>query len=168
MSQTTAPARTFRPGPVGALLDEYERAAAELRRLLERIPEAEYERIADAETADEDCRSVRAILGHVVGAGYSYADYLRGAFGMESSRPPRGTYSRGEVLARFDDMLRYTRETLEGRWQMTDEEQSAVRIESRWGSTYDAEQILEHGIVHLLRHRRQIERFAAEKRIAIP
>jgi uncharacterized damage-inducible protein DinB len=158
---------TFRPGPVGALLDEYERAAAELRRLVERIPEAEYERIADPETADENCRSVRTMMGHVVGAGYGYADYLRGAFGVPSSRPPRETYPRADVLARFDDMLRYTRETLEPRLHLTDQELAAVRIETRWHSIYDAEQILEHGIVHLLRHRRQIERFAAEGRIAI-
>ena len=29
----------------------------------------------------------------------------------------------------------------------------------RWGQRYDVEQLLEHAIVHVLRHRRQIERF---------
>ncbi len=159
--------RTFRPGGVGAMMDEYERAAMELRQLVERISEEQYERIADPDTQDEGCRSVRTILGHVVSAGYGYADYLRGAFGMPSSRPPRDTYARAEVLDRFDVMLRYTVETLEGRWRMTDDELSGVRIESRWGTIYDAEQILEHAIVHILRHRRQIERFAAEGRISL-
>jgi uncharacterized damage-inducible protein DinB len=32
-------------------------------------------------------------------------------------------------------------------------------IRSGWGVTYDAEQLLEHAIVHVLRHRRQIEKF---------
>ena len=28
-----------------------------------------------------------------------------------------------------------------------------------WGQSYDIEQLMEHAIVHILRHRRQIERF---------
>jgi hypothetical protein len=42
---------------------------------------------------------------------------------------------------------------------MTDEEIMAVSMKVRWGPTYDLEQLLEHAIVHILRHRRQIERF---------
>jgi hypothetical protein len=33
------------------------------------------------------------------------------------------------------------------------------KILVRWGQTYDVEQLMEHAIVHILRHRRQIERF---------
>lgn len=29
----------------------------------------------------------------------------------------------------------------------------------KWGQYYDIEQLVEHAIVHILRHRRQIERF---------
>jgi hypothetical protein len=60
-------------------------------------------------------------------------------------------------------MLAYTVETLEGRWEYSDEQVSAVRIDSRWGVQYDMEQMLEHAIVHILRHRRQIERFLEKK-----
>ena len=28
-----------------------------------------------------------------------------------------------------------------------------------WGQLYDIEQLMEHAIVHILRHRRQVERF---------
>jgi hypothetical protein len=42
---------------------------------------------------------------------------------------------------------------------MTDEEITAVKMPVRWGPTYDLEQLLEHAIVHILRHRRQVERF---------
>ena len=49
--------------------------------------------------------------------------------------------------------------TLDGRWEMTDEQIESVEIKSRWGPTYDLEQMLEHAVVHVLRHRRQIERF---------
>ena len=54
-------------------------------------------------------------------------------------------------------MIAHTVATLEGR--MSDEEMEAVRIQSPWRVVYDLEQMLEHAIVHILRHRRQIERF---------
>lgn len=33
------------------------------------------------------------------------------------------------------------------------------KINVRWGQQYDIEQLFEHAIVHVLRHRRQIEKF---------
>ena len=36
---------------------------------------------------------------------------------------------------------------------------SKIVIHSGWSVTYDLEQLLEHAIVHVLRHRRQIEKF---------
>ena len=33
------------------------------------------------------------------------------------------------------------------------------KIMVRWGQLYDVEQLMEHAIVHVLRHRRQVERF---------
>jgi hypothetical protein len=39
---------------------------------------------------------------------------------------------------------------------------TALEIQAPWGPVYDLEQMLEHAIVHVLRHRRQIERFLAE------
>jgi hypothetical protein len=45
---------------------------------------------------------------------------------------------------------------------MTYEEMASIRIAARWGPTYDLEQLLEHAIVHVLRHRRQIERLLRE------
>lgn len=150
---------TYREGAVGALMDEYERAASELGRLVGRIPEEEFVRVADAQTADEDCRSVQTVMTHVVNAGYGYADYLRGVFSIPSTRPPKKLLSPRETSEQLDAMLEYTAETLSGRWTMTDAEITAAVIKTRWGVTYDAEQLLEHAIVHVLRHRRQIEKF---------
>jgi len=158
---------TFRPGGVGAMMDEYERAAAELRQWIERIPAGEYEKLADPDTQDEDCRTLQTIVSHVVGAGHSYAAYLRGPFGMDATRPARTLVAHGDRVQAFDAMMDYTRATLEGRWSMSDEDQHKIRIESRWGTTYDLEQLMEHAIVHILRHRRQIERFRAEGRVRI-
>ena len=36
---------------------------------------------------------------------------------------------------------------------------NSLKIKSGWGQSYDIEQMTEHAIVHVLRHRRQIEKF---------
>jgi uncharacterized damage-inducible protein DinB len=150
----------YRKGAIGALMDEYERAASELRRLVETFDERSFSRILDSETSDENCRSVQTIMSHVVSAGYSYAAYIRGAFSMPTDRPPKRLLSRREALAGFDAMRTFTIQTLDGRWEMPDEAIQDVSIQSNWGVKYDLEQLLEHAIVHVLRHRRQIERLS--------
>ena len=150
---------TYRSGAIGALMDEYERAASELQRLIERIPEDDFVRVVDSQTKDEDCRSVQTIMSHVVRAGYGYADYIREQFSIASTRPQPKLLSRLESLEQLDAALRYTAETLEGRWEMSDEEITGTVINTRWGAVYNVESLLEHAVVHILRHRRQIEKF---------
>lgn len=160
--------KTYRSGAIGALMDEYERAASELTRLVEQIPEDDFVRVVDSQTKDDDCRSVQTIMSHVVRAGYGYADYVREQLSMESTRPQPGLLSRQESLEQLEAALRYTVQTLEGRWEMSAEEISGIVINSRWGAVYDAEGLLEHAIVHLLRHRRQIEKFMWQGKISVP
>jgi uncharacterized damage-inducible protein DinB len=148
-------------------MDEYERAAWELKGLIERIPENDFVRIVDAQTKDEDCRSVQTIMSHVVNAGYGYADYIREQFSIASNRPPKRLLSRQESLEQLEAALRYTVETLEGKWEMSGEEISRTVINSRWGAVYDVEGLLEHAVVHILRHRRQIEKFIRRELITI-
>lgn len=149
---------TFRKGAVGALMDEYERAARELKALVESIPDDVYTKILDARTRDEDCRSVQSILSHVVSSAYSYADYLRGCFQIPSTRPVKRTLSRSEALEGIDAVLKYTEQTLDGRWEMPEKDMMNTVMRTTWDVVYDMEQLLEHAIVHMLRHRRQIRR----------
>jgi hypothetical protein len=153
--------KTYRKGAVGAMMDEYERAIGELVPIIESISNEEYERIRDTETKDESCRSIQTIMTHVIGAGYGYAGMYRDTWGME--RIPRWSerVTRTDVAPKLQEMLGYTTVTLDGRWDMTEDECNAMRIPSRWGQVYDFEQLFEHAIVHVLRHRRQIERFLA-------
>lgn len=151
--------KEYRPGAVGALMDEYERAARELSGIVAVLSDEEFDRLRDAETKDEDCRSIRTVMNHVARAAYGYADYIRAATGHASTRPEPRPLDRAECLAALDAALAYTAETLEGRWRLSDEEIMSVSMKVRWGPTYDLEQLLEHAIVHVLRHRRQIERF---------
>lgn len=150
--------KTYRQGPVGALMDEYERAAGELIEVLGSITDEEYERIRDTKTQDEDCRSIQTIVRHVIRAGYGYAGYMRAAWKREPVIRWDENVRRTEAPAELRKALAYMVETLDGHWDMTDEE-SAIPMQTRWGVVYDFEQLFEHAIVHVLRHRRQIERF---------
>lgn len=152
-------AKNYRKGAVGALMDEYERASAELKTILNKISLEDFVKIVDPDTKDEDCRSVQTIMNHVVRAGYGYSNYLRKEFGINSDNPVYQINDADEAISHFERMLEYTVQTLEGKWEMPEEEITNIKIVTRWGTTLHMETLLEHAIVHILRHRRQIERF---------
>ena len=154
--------RVFRKGAVGALMDEYERAVAELSELVGKVGDDEFEIVRDRQTQDEDCRSIQTVLRHVVRAGYGYASRIREAFGTESQRPEVPLGSGLESRNQLAEMMAFTEATLADKWELPDEQMQAVQIKAPWGPTFDFEQMLEHAIVHVLRHRRQIERFLSE------
>ena len=157
--------KTFRSGGLGALMDEYERASGDLTRILSGITDAEFELLRDTQTQDEHCRSIQTIMSHVVHSGYGYANRMRDAFSLPFEVRPFQILSRSESLNQIKQMLVYTADTLDGRWQYSDEQILAVQIRSRWGPE-NLEQLLEHAIVHILRHRRQIERFLTQKQFS--
>ena len=139
-------------------MDEYERAASELKMLVEHLPDNQFIQIVDTETKDENCRSIQTIMTHVVRAGYGYANYIRNSFSIASTSSDIERLSHEQAVTGLEAMLDYTAHTLEGKWELTDEEIDGIRIHSRWGVDYTLEQLLEHAIVHILRHRRQIEK----------
>lgn len=159
--------KLFRKGAVGALMDEYERAGSELKNLVEHIPEADFKKVVDPNTKDDDCRSVQTIVSHVINSGYGYANYIRDWYSISVNSPARRLYAQNEFIEEFDKMIEYKNKTLEGKWDLTDEEIMKVKINSRWGPEYDIEQLMEHAIVHILRHRRQIEKFVSSGSITI-
>src|SRR4029079_11555935 len=128
--------KSYRSGAIGALMDEYERAALELTRLVQQITVDDFVRVVDSQTKDEDCRSVQTIMSHVVRAGYGYADYIREQLSIALTRPQPKLLAREESLEQLEAALRYTVQTLEGRWEMSGEEISATVINSRWGAVY--------------------------------
>lgn len=153
--------RTFRTGAVGALLDEYERAIEELCRTISDISDVEVCAIVDARTDDEDCRSVQTILAHVVRSTSVYAVNIRRLTGGQGEFPERKFRTS---IHRFQEDLRegfrYTVEAFSGiEDRQIEEHDDSRKILTTWGQRYDIEQMMEHAIVHILRHRRQIERF---------
>jgi len=148
-------------GAVGAFLDEYEKAVAELSILLETISDTELLTVVDPTTKDPDCKSIQTILTHVVRAGYVYAMYVRKDqgealdFRERLPLPSIAEYQKElQLMFQYNEFLfkDYPNLTLE-----TFEEKD--KIHTAWGQHYDIEQLFEHAIVHILRHRRQIERF---------
>ena len=155
--------KKYRKGAIGALMDEYERAAVDLKNLILQISETDFEKVVDQDTKDEDCRSVQTIVSHVTNSGYGYANYIRDWFDIFKNSPGRRLLSQKDFFTEFEKMLTYTAETLEGKWEFSDDDIMKVKIKARWGSQYDLEQLLEHAIVHILRHRRQIEKLINSK-----
>lgn len=141
------------------MIDEYERAIFDLKNILQNVSEEAYEVIVDNQTKDEDCRSIQTIMKHVVRAGYGYANYTREQLQMDFSTVVNKEIKLSEIISEVDKMFAYTLETFEGRWETIDQELDKIMINSRWGTVYNLDQMLEHAIVHILRHRRQIEKF---------
>jgi uncharacterized damage-inducible protein DinB len=151
---------TLRKGAFGAIMDEYERAAADLEKLLKGMTEEQYTRAANPGTHPE-LVSIQALMNHVVESGYAYANQARKVFGMPSEAMEFPLFGLTEAVPRLQAMLKYTEATLEGRWEMTWEQQKEFRFETPSGNRITIELLMEHGIVHILRHRRQIEKYLA-------
>ena len=142
----------YRKGAIGALMDEYERAALELKSIVGNIGEENYTRIADTETTDDDCRSIQTIMNHVIHAGYGYANRIRGQFSIphEPLGKQRQQISQSEIGDEIDKVFTYTVETLEGRWEMSYDKMNEIVITRKENFSENLEQLLEHAIVHIL------------------
>jgi DinB family len=153
-------------GAIGALLDEYERAIQDLKTVLETISEIELQSIVDTQTPDEDCRSIQTILTHVVRSGYGYAIYVRKAQGETLNfRTSNPLNTITEYIVAMDEMFAYNAQLFEDYPNLKIEElKMEKKIVTNWQQHYDIEQLFEHAIVHILRHRRQIERFLLKLR----
>jgi hypothetical protein len=150
--------KTYRTGAIGALMDEYERASEDLKNILQNLPQDKFEKIYDPDTQDDDCRSILTIMKHVVAAGYGYGNQIRIFLGFTSHKPEYKIETPHDAIRMLEKVITFTANSIEGKWNMTEAEIIATRRETRWG-LYDIEMMFEHAIVHILRHRRQIDKF---------
>jgi uncharacterized damage-inducible protein DinB len=147
----------YRKGAIGSLLDEYEKALFELKSVLQTIGADEYSQIVEGEA--EHCRSIQIIMNHVVRAGYGYSKYIRDALLMVANPIEDKQIPQAEIGGEIDKMFAYTAAIFEGERSITDEEMEKIFFKTRWGVDYNIDQLFEHAIVHVLRHRRQIKKF---------
>ena len=68
-----------------------------------------------------------------------------------------------DALLNLDKMFQYTVDTFEDKWLLTDDDLLNTIIKTSW-TTYDLEAIIEHSIVHILRHRLQIEKLLIKEK----
>jgi uncharacterized damage-inducible protein DinB len=145
----------YNKGPLAALMDEYERAMEEYIPLVANLDPSIYEVILNPDSKDPV--AVKGIAFHTLFAGYAYANAIRRKFGMEITSPEKFYPDRSEFPAVMRAMFEYTEASLDGHWSMTDDDLTATIIPISWSDHHDLEALLEHAIVHILRHRRQIE-----------
>jgi hypothetical protein len=153
-----------RAGPFGALVDEMARAALDFCRVAETFGPDEF--VAERPSDDPDGRSPRAICLHTCWAARGHLEFVRRARERPSVPEPDlfSTFTSrierpSDVRPLLAEQVRFAEDTFEGVWDMTDEQCRALERPVRWGPRYDPEMMMEHTIVHLLRHRRQLERW---------
>ena len=148
-------------GAVNALLDEYRKVVVALQKVISGISDENLMRIIDTATDNPDCKSIQTVLAHVVNSGFAYCIYIRKSRNMDLSRPQKALRSTiPEYSYDLDKMMDFTVATFENIQDSELEEyDNSKKMTTSWGQKYDIEQITEHAIVHILRHRRQIERF---------
>lgn len=150
-------------GSLGAILDEYQKVSEEYINVLHKISLEEFIKIVDHKTDDEDCRSIQTISRHIIRSGYGYANYILTALNIPTDSPNVNEMkieSPNDVVIELRRMIDYNLKHLyELNRESIEEKMFSVKFVTRWEEEFNFEQILEHAIVHILRHRRQVEKF---------
>ncbi|RZL62393.1 MAG: hypothetical protein EOO93_08955 [Pedobacter sp.] len=84
---------------------------------------------------------------------------MENAIGLTTERPARLHFDYiDQHISRLKEAMVYTENVFIQNPNIPLEEfDPSKKINARWGQQYDVEQMMEHAIVHILRHRRQIE-----------
>jgi uncharacterized damage-inducible protein DinB len=155
--------KTFRQnmGWVGALLDEYQKAIEEYQAVLRTLSPQQFTTEVNANKADKHCLSVQTVTNHILLSGYGYLYMIAKQFGdLPYERKKEVDVSSIETAcAELDALLQHSEERLTPKVNLTDEEFLSNIIKTPWGQNFDIDQLVEHAVMHIIRHRRQIEIF---------
>jgi len=148
-------------GAIAALLDEYIRSINDLIDVINLISNEQLVRIIDENSEDEDCKSIQTILTHIIASGYIYTIEKEKHIGIVKSYPSKVfCNSTNDYILQLNQMFDYCNAFFETNPLLNiSESDNSKKILVSWGQLYDIEQLMEHAIVHVLRHRRQIENF---------
>ena len=152
---------------VNALLGEYRNVVTALQRVIVDVSYANLTTVVDTVTTNPDCQSIQTTLTHIISSGYAYVGYIRKLKKINDNRPGKVLrVAVAEYGVDLENLVAYTKETFES---IEDDELEEFdedkKIKTSWGQVYDIEQMMEHAVVHVLRHRRQIEKF--KKRLEV-
>jgi hypothetical protein len=112
-------------------------------------------------TDDPSYQSNEHLAGHVLRASRNYLTWI----GDCVKRPVTDLDSETDPVVIAGRSAAFMEEVLDG-WRrhlalLEDGELAPVTYKSSWGEDYNIEQMLEHAVVHPMRHRIQLERLAA-------
>lgn len=146
---------------VKAILGEYKKVINELIAVVKDLDQEMLTKVVDPITEDTDCKSIQNILTHTVQAGFNYIIYLEKHLGENKSFLSLSNYaSAKEYTDQLNGMYGYCENFFKKNPSLEMEEKDpAKKFITRWGQQYDIEQLMEHAIVHVMRHRRQIEKY---------
>jgi uncharacterized damage-inducible protein DinB len=153
--------KVYRQGAKGALLDEYERVIGELQQTITGLSNKELTTVTDPHTQDDNCRSIQTVLSHVVNSVHSYAIYILHSYGYQMVRPEKRYHPTvNDYIRDLQEAFAFTQMVFQDiKDSELEQPDNDKKILTRWGQLYDIEQLMEHAIVHVMRHRRQIEKF---------
>lgn len=151
----------FRKGVTGALLDVYEKAIVDFTMVAAGLSEDIYAN--PASSVYDETMTLHAIIVHTIASGYIYADHIRDFFQLPTVPVSFHIRRADEVSIELGNMFAYTEEALKNTFDIRHEEVNTILIHSSWGTVYDLEMLLEHAIVHVGRHERQLRKYLSSK-----
>jgi len=152
-------------GGLGAILDEYKKVSEEFINVIQEISQNDFVKIVDEKTTDEDCRSIQTITRHVIRSGYGYANYILNALNIFVDTTDANKMKIETSEDASNEVRKMLKFNIYNLYEKNSEKVQAnmfsIKFTTRWSEEFNFEQILEHAIVHVLRHRRQVEKFIA-------
>jgi uncharacterized damage-inducible protein DinB len=144
-----------------ALTGELRKAIDELIEVIRPLTPEALQTIVDPATDNPDCRSIQTVLAHVVHSGFGYTNYIEKHLGSDRQRPPKKLLDTADAyIQQLQAVADYCTDFFRQHPGIVMEENdNSKKILTGWGQLYDVEQLMEHAIVHVLRHRRQVEKF---------
>jgi hypothetical protein len=147
---------TFESRGVRSLVELHERELREFVAVWRRFV-ASGKPMPDA-NGDPDYESAEKLVTHVQAAARSYLLWIRESLGRPIEGLPR-VLDPEVIVPRLDAFMA---DTLDG-WRthlapLEDKDLAGTQHVSRWGEPFTIEQMLEHAVVHPMRHRIQLER----------
>ena len=134
----------------------------EMNRFFEAWQEFRSSGIPLPETRDPNYASADHLGGHVLRAARNYLTWIgdcvkRPVTDVDLDNEQVSVAAKGRGF--LDEVLAAWRRHL---GLLEDHELAPTSFKSRWGEDYNVEQMLEHAIVHPMRHRHQLERLMRE------
>ena len=140
---------------MGTLMDEYERAIHDFTNVIKPLKQMSY----DKKIANGKLSAFQLVVIHVMEAGYHYADDIREVFDIKKIKYTPDLEYVSDVAEELHNMNKYMQTTLGHMIEMPEDEFNTHNIPVSWNQEYDLEQLIEHAILHILRHRTQLEHF---------